>query len=43
MRQEKVWGWRGSLIEAKRREERGDGMEGMRRDNWEAGYHLKCK
>jgi hypothetical protein len=38
-----VNGWRSTLIEAKRREEKGNEMGDWWRGNWEGGYHLKCK
>jgi hypothetical protein len=36
-----VSGWRSTLIEATGKAERGHGMEGLLRGNWEGGYHLK--
>ena len=43
VRQERMSGWRSTLIEAKWREEREDGRGGLWRGNREVGYHLKCK
>jgi hypothetical protein len=38
-----VSGWGSTLIEAKGRGERRDGMGDLWRGNGEGGYHLNCK
>jgi hypothetical protein len=38
-----VGGWGSTLIEAKGKEERADGMGELWRGNWKGGYHLRSK